>query len=182
MSTPTGFLSRNCDRCSPYEELQQHLACFLKKKEKIAHIAVASITTAAGTRWNVVEEQRIISRVGLQLERGTETWMSIERVLLGDDEGNDGEGMSCTCTHFTFEETCPTYLFIFTSLPVMPSFWLFFQGLCLQTSRWFWLNFPRIQHLPMFSPPHGKLTHCSKFWPFCLIHKVGRDLIDVCLV
>lgn len=31
-STPAGFLSRNCDQCSPYEELQHHLACYLKKK------------------------------------------------------------------------------------------------------------------------------------------------------
>lgn len=173
VSTPAGFLSRNYNQCSPYEELQQHLACYLKKKEVITHIAVASIVTAAGTWWNM-EEQRIYNRVGLQLERGTETWMSVERVLPGDDWGNYWKGMCCTCIHFTFEETSPTYLFIFTSVPVMPWFWLFFQGLSRQNSRWFWLNFLRIQHLPMCSKSHGKLTHCSKFWLCCLIHKVGE--------
>ena len=73
MSTPAGFLRRNCDQCSPYEELQQHLACYLKKKEVITHIAVASVATVAGTQWNMVEEQRIYNVVGLQLEQGTET-------------------------------------------------------------------------------------------------------------
>lgn len=85
MSTPTGLLSRNCYRRSPYEELQQHLACYLKKKEVITHIFVASTATAAGTWWNMVEEQRIYNRVGLQVEQGAETLMSIERVLPGDD-------------------------------------------------------------------------------------------------
>lgn len=75
---------------------------------------------------------------------------------------------------FYFWRNLPTYLFIFTSLPEMPWFWLFFQGLSLHISRWFWLNFMRIQCSAMCSQSHGKLTHCSKFWHCCLIHKVGE--------
>lgn len=47
-----------------------------EKKKVVTHIVVVSIATAAGTWWNMVEEQRMHNTAGLQLERGTKTWMS----------------------------------------------------------------------------------------------------------
>ena len=39
----------------------------------ITHIAVATISTAAGTQWKRVEEKRLDRVIGLQLQQGTET-------------------------------------------------------------------------------------------------------------
>lgn len=178
-STPTGFLSRNCDWCSPYEELQHHLACYLKKKRSDNSYCCCWYCYC---KRNMVEAQRIYSRVGLQLEWGIETWRSIERVLPGGDWGNHWNGICCTRIHFTFEETSPTCLFISIFLLVMSLFWLLLQGLSLQISRWLWFIFSRIQHLSMCSKSHAKITHCSEFSPCCLIHCWGRDLINVCLL
>lgn len=100
-STPTGFLSKNCDWCSPYEELQHHLACYLKKKRSDNSYCCCWYCYC---KRNMVEVQRIYSRVGLQLKWGTEIWRGIERVLPGDDQGNSWNGMCYTCIHFTLKK------------------------------------------------------------------------------
>lgn len=128
-----------------------------------------------GTRWR---SRGYTTQEGCNLNGELKLEWAVNRSYLGMTEEITEWGCAALVFILLLKKLFP---YIYFHIPACNALNLtILQRLSLQISKWFCLDFLRIQHLPM-QQITWRTNHCSEFWP-CLFHEVGEGLINVCLL